>query len=34
MNMHMMMAGKTKDYSVIRKRAANAYDQLRALASA
>ncbi len=34
MNMHMMMAGKTKDYSVIRERAANAYDKLRTLASA
>ena len=33
MNMHMMMAGQTKDYSVIRERAATAYEQLRALAN-
>ncbi len=32
MNMHMMMAGKTKDYSVIKERAAKAYDELKALA--
>jgi hypothetical protein len=33
MNMHMMMAGQTKDYSVIRQRAELAYEQLKTLAS-
>lgn len=31
MNMHMMMAGKTKDYSVIKQRAEKAYEQLKNL---
>lgn len=34
MNMHMMMAGKTKDYSVIRERAEKAYEQLKGLTAA
>lgn len=31
MNMHMMMAGQTKDYSVIRQRAETAYERLKQL---
>lgn len=30
-NMHMMMAGQTKDYSVVRERAEKAYDKLKSL---
>lgn len=31
MNMHVMMAGQTKDYSIIRQRAAAAYEKLKEL---
>ncbi len=34
MNMHVMMAGRTKDYSLIRARAEAAYDALRGMAAA
>lgn len=34
LNMHMMMAGQTKDYSVIRARAEKAYEHLTSLAAA
>ncbi len=34
MNMHMMMAGQTKDYSVIRERTATAHERLKNLAAA
>ncbi|MCA9837029.1 MAG: DUF2847 family protein [Trueperaceae bacterium] len=34
MNMHVMMAGQSKDYSAIRERAARAFDKLQALVSA
>ena len=33
-NMHMMMAGQTKDYSVVRERAEKAYDKLKSLVAA
>ncbi len=33
MNMHMMMAGQTKDYSVIRERTERAYEELKNLAA-
>jgi hypothetical protein len=31
MNMHVMMAGQTPDYSVIKQRAEKVYEQLKAL---
>lgn len=34
MNMHIMMAGQTKDYSVIRERAERAYSELQTLVAA
>ena len=33
-NMHMMMAGQTKDYTVVRQRAEKAYDKLKSLVAA
>lgn len=33
MNMHVMMAGQTKDYSLMRQRAERVYEQLKALAA-